>query len=68
MTAFDSLDHHRRADLQLLPITPSACHDHAPQRVDPGCGAAGTIHFAVSGVRKVWRQLGREDTSSVARR
>jgi transposase InsO family protein len=62
----------------VLPITPSTYHAHAAQRVDPGKASARArrdavlraqirqvfdANFAVYGVRKVWRQLGREGTS-----
>jgi len=59
----------------VLPIAPSTYHAHAAQRADPGklpararSDAALTVEirrvfeakFRVYGVRKVWRQLGRE--------
>jgi transposase InsO family protein len=60
---------------KLLPIAPSTYHAHAARRADPGKAPAraqrdqvlskqiGRVHeanFGVYGVRKVWRQLGRE--------
>ncbi len=60
---------------KVLPIAPSTYHDHAAKRADPGklsararLDAALTPeirrvfaeNFEVYGVRKVWRQLGRE--------
>ena len=60
---------------RMLPIAPSTYHAHAARRADPGklpararSDAALTIevrrvfeaNFRVYGVRKVWRQLGRE--------
>jgi putative transposase len=63
---------------RVLPIAPSTYHAHAAQRVDPGKASARVrrdavlraqirqvfeANFAVYGVRKVWRQLGREGTS-----
>jgi transposase-like protein len=65
-----------------LPIAPSTCHVHAARRADPAkapprvrCDAVlrgeirrvWTESFGVYGVRKVWRQLGREGIG-VARR
>jgi putative transposase len=61
---------------RLLPIAPSTYHARAGVRVDPAKGSARSrrdaglcveirrVHeanFGVYGVRKVWRQLGRED-------
>jgi putative transposase len=63
---------------RVLPIAPSTYHARAAQRADPGkasararrdVGLRGEIrcvfeaNFGVYGVRKVWRQLGREGTS-----
>ena len=60
---------------KLLPIAPSTYHAHAARRADPAKlpGRANSDaalmaeirrvweeHFCVYGVRKVWRQLGRE--------
>ena len=60
---------------KVLPIAPSTYHAHAARRADPGKLPARTrsdvalmaeirrVHeanFGVYGVRKVWRQLGRE--------
>jgi putative transposase len=60
---------------RVLPIAPSTYHVHAARRADPGKLAArarrdaalkieiGRVYeenFGVYGVRKVWRQLGRE--------
>ena len=60
---------------RILPIAPSTDHAHAAYRADPTRGSARTqrdamlqaevrrVHaenFGVYGVRKVWRQLGRE--------
>ena len=62
---------------RVLPIAPSTYHAHAAQRADPTLGSARSqrdamlraevrrVHaenFGVYGVRKVWRQLGREGT------
>ena len=62
---------------RVLPIAPSTCHAHAVRRADPTQGSARAqrdamlqaevrrVHaenFGVYGVRKVWRQLGREGT------
>jgi putative transposase len=61
-----------------LPIAPSTCHAHAARRADPliapprvrrDAVLRGEIrrvwaeNFGVYGVRKVWRQLGREGVS-----
>ena len=61
---------------KVLPIAPSTYHAHAAQRADPGRRSARARHdddlrleirrvfaenFQVYGVRKVWRQLQRED-------
>jgi transposase InsO family protein len=61
---------------RVLPIAPSTYHAHVAQRVDPDRQCARQRHdavlkaevrrvfdenFKVYGVRKVWRQLGRED-------
>ena len=60
---------------RVLPIAPSTYHAHAARRADPGklpARAGGMpscmveirrvfeANFRVYGVRKVWRQLGRE--------
>jgi len=60
---------------KVLPIAPSTYHAHAPRRADPGrlpararrdaalvveIGRVFEENFRVYGVRKVWRQLGRE--------
>ncbi len=60
---------------KVLPIAPSTYHDHAAKRADPGKLSARARrdaaltpeirrvfaeNFEVYGVRKVWRQLGRE--------
>jgi transposase InsO family protein len=60
---------------KVLPIAPSTYHDHAAKRADPGKLSARArrdaaltpeirrvfaANFKVYGVRKVWRQLGRE--------
>lgn len=60
---------------KVLPIAPSTYHAHAARRADPGRQPARTrsdaalmidirrvfeANFCVYGVRKVWRQLGRE--------
>ena len=60
---------------RVLPIAPSTYHAHAARRTDPAklpararCDAALRVeirrvfeaNFSVYGVRKVWRQLGRE--------
>src|SRR5687768_1693268 len=60
---------------RVLPIAPSTYHAHAARRADPGKASARVQHdavlrehirrvweenFQVYGVRKVWRQLGRE--------
>jgi putative transposase len=60
---------------RVLPIAPSTYHAHVAQRADPALGSARShrdamlraevrrVHaenFGVYGVRKVWRQLGRE--------
>ena len=60
---------------RVLPIAPSTCHAHAARRADPArasalrqrgqalCEQIRRVHetnFGVYGVRKVWRQLGRE--------
>jgi len=62
---------------RVLPIAPSTYHAHVAQRADPTLGSARSqrdgmlraevrrVHaenFGVYGVRKVWRQLGREGT------
>ena len=62
---------------RVLPIAPSTYHAHVAQRADPTQGSARSqrdgmlradvrrVHaenFGVYGVRKVWRQLGREGT------
>jgi transposase InsO family protein len=62
---------------RVLPIAPSTCHARAAKRADPTLGSARSpreamvraevrrVHaenFGVYGVRKVWRQLGREGT------
>src|SRR5919206_3578096 len=61
---------------RVLPIAPSTYHAHAARRADPGrlparaqsdaalMGEIRRVHeanFGVYGVRKVWRQLVRED-------
>jgi putative transposase len=61
----------------VLPIAPSTYHAHAARRADPGKRSARAqrdqvleeqirrvfdANFGVYGVRKVWRQLGREGT------
>jgi hypothetical protein len=63
---------------RVLPIAPSTYHAHAAQQADPGKVSTRVrrdavlraqirqvfeANFAVNGVRKVWRQLGREGTS-----
>jgi putative transposase len=63
---------------RVLPIAPSTDHAHAARRADPGKASARArrdarlrieirrvfeTNFGVYGVRKVWRQLGREGTS-----
>jgi putative transposase len=63
---------------EVLPIAPSTYHAHAARRADPGKASARArrdaalraevrrvfdANFGVYGVRKVWRQLGREGTS-----
>jgi putative transposase len=63
---------------KVLPIAPSTYHAHAARRVDPGKASARArrdavlrarirqvfaANFAVYGVRKIWRQLGREGTA-----
>jgi len=63
---------------RVLRIAPSTYHVHAAQRADPSKASARVqrdavlraqirqvfeANFAVYGVRKVWRQLGREGTS-----
>ena len=63
---------------QVLPIAPSTYHAHAARRADPAtaparvrrdaslCGPIRRVweeNFRVYGVRKVWRQLGREGIS-----
>jgi putative transposase len=63
---------------QVLPIAPSTYHAHVARRADPAtaparvrrdaslCGPIRRIweeNFRVYGVRKVWRQLGREGIS-----
>jgi putative transposase len=63
---------------RVLPIAPSTYHAHAARRADPGKASARTrrdtvlqaqirtvfdANFGVYGVRKVWRQLGREGIS-----
>ena len=63
---------------RVLPIAPSTYHAHVARRVDPGKASARSrrdavlrarirqvfeANFAVYGVRKVWRQLGREGTT-----
>jgi hypothetical protein len=60
---------------RVLPIAPSTFHAHAARRADPGrlsarahrdavvkieIGRVYDENFRVYGVRKVWRQLGRE--------
>jgi transposase InsO family protein len=60
---------------KVLPVAPSTYHDHAAKRADPGKLSARAQrdmalkpqiarvfveNFEVYGVRKVWRQLGRE--------
>lgn len=62
---------------RVLPIAPSTYHARVAQRADPALGSARSqrdgmlraevrrVHaenFGVYGVRKVWRQLGREGT------
>lgn len=62
---------------RVLPIAPSTYHAHAARRADPGKASARArrdawlriairrvfeANFGVYGVRKVWRQLGRERT------
>ncbi len=64
---------------KVLPIAPSTCHARVAQRVDPGKASARArrdaelrarirqvfeANFAVYGVRKVWRQRGREGTAA----
>ena len=66
---------------RVLPIAPSTYHARAAQRVDPGKASARVrrdavlraqirqvfeANFAVYGVRKVWRQLGREAALATA--
>ena len=63
---------------KVLPIAPSTYRVHAARRVDPGKASARArrdavlqaqirqvfeANFGVYGVRKVWRQLGREGTA-----
>jgi putative transposase len=63
---------------RVLPIAPSTYYAHAARRADPGKASARArrdaglrvkirdvfeANFGVYGVRKVWRQLGREGTS-----
>src|ERR1700751_4848846 len=63
---------------RVLPIAPSTYRAHVARRVDPGKAPARArrdavlrarirqifeANFAVYGVRKVWRQLGREGTT-----
>jgi putative transposase len=63
---------------RVLPIAPSTYHAHAARRADPGKRPARArrddglrveirrvfeANFRVYGVRKVWRQLGREGTA-----
>jgi putative transposase len=63
---------------KVLPIAPSTYHARVAQRIDPAKASARTRHdgglraeirrvfeanFGVYGVRKIWRQLGREGTS-----
>ena len=63
---------------RVLPIAPSTYHAHVARRADPGtaparvrrdaslCGPIRRVweeNFRVYGVRKVWRQLGREGIS-----
>ena len=60
---------------KVLPIAPSSYHARVAQRIDPGKASARSrrdtllrtrirqvfeANFAVYGVRKIWRQLGRE--------
>src|ERR1700739_3805767 len=60
---------------RVLPIAPSTYHAHAARRADPGklparvqrdaalkieVGRVYEENFRVYGIRKVWRQLGRE--------
>ena len=62
---------------RVLPIAPSTYHARVAQRADPSLSSARSqrdgmlraevrrVHaenFGVYGVRKVWRQLGREGT------
>jgi len=64
---------------KVLPIAPSTYHARVAQRVDPGRASARArrdavlrarirqvfeANFAVYGVRKIWRQLGREGTAA----
>jgi len=66
---------------RVLPIAPSTYRDHVAQQADPGKASArarrdavlrGRIgqvfeaNFAIYGVRKVWRQLGREAALATA--
>ena len=66
---------------RFLPIAPSTYHAHVAQRTDPAKASMRTkldarlcadisrvfeANFGVYGVRKIWRQLGREG-ASVAR-
>jgi transposase InsO family protein len=63
---------------KVLPIAPSTYFDHQAKRADPGLLSARAkrdalllaeikrvhqAHFGVYGVRKLWRQLGREGFS-----
>jgi putative transposase len=63
---------------RVLPIAPSTYHAHATRRADPGEASARArrdawlrieirrvfeANFGVYGVRKIWRQLGREGLS-----
>jgi putative transposase len=63
---------------RVLPIAPSIYHAHAARRADPSKASARVrrdaalrleirrvfeANFGVYGVRKVWRQLGREGMS-----
>jgi len=72
-SSFDRL--RMRPICRVLPIAPSTYHAHAARRVDPGklsCRAKRDEvlkreirrvfeeNFRVYGVRKLWRQLGRE--------
>ena len=68
---------------RVLPIAPSTYRAHAARRADPGKQPARVkrdaamkveirrvfeANFRVYGVRKVWRQLGREGSASRAAR